>query len=212
RARVAGRGGGAGGGAGPVCGAERARGTVEPASGAAAVLGGVDLGTAGGTVSSADGRVRLLLHGTLADTEPGAEGLLERYLDRGEAALRGLSGSFALALWDARLGRLHLANDRFGLRNVYYAATSERILFAPLVRALLEDARIARTLDAQAAAEFLTFQCVLGDRTLVDGVRLLPPASLLVFEVGQGVRLERTWRLRYRSRPLADHAHVLASA
>src|SRR5205085_2105142 len=90
---------------------------------------------------------------------------------------------------------------RFGLRNVYYAATSDRLVFAPLVAALLEDSRIARTLDAQAAAEFLTFQCVLGDRTLIEDVHLLPPASLLVFEVGQGVRIERTWRLRSPTSP-----------
>src|SRR5262249_28404784 len=95
---------------------ERLTAIVEPAVAAPAVLGRVDLGTAGGTVASADGRVRLVWHGALADAGRGAPGLLDGYLERGEAALRGLSGSFALALWDARLGRLHLANDRFGLR------------------------------------------------------------------------------------------------
>src|SRR5262249_56876484 len=71
---------------------------------------------------------------------------------------------------------------------------------------------LAGTLGGRAASDSLACQGWLGARTLIEGARLLPPASLLVFEVGQGVRLERTWRLRYRSRPLADHPHVLASA
>jgi asparagine synthase (glutamine-hydrolysing) len=167
---------------------------------APAVLGRVDLGVLDPSpvpARSPDGRCRAVLHGEIADRS--ASDVLAAYLTRGEAALHGLSGSFALALWDGRARRLHLVNDRFGLRNVYWTATRDRLLFAPLVRALLVDPRVSRTLDGQAAAEFLVLQCVLDDRTLVDGVRLLPPASLLVFEPGRGVRIETTWRLRYRA-------------
>jgi asparagine synthase (glutamine-hydrolysing) len=189
--------------------ADSLRANIEPAFVGPAVVGCVGLADCT-PVASADGRCRVVLHGRVTGAD--ARTILDEYLEHGEAALRGRSGSFALALWDARLGRLHLVNDRFGLRNVYYAATSDRLVFAPLVAALLEDARIARTLDAQAAAEFLTFQCVLGDRTLVEDVHLLPPASLLVFEVGQGVRIERTWRLRYRVRPGDGHPRMLGYA
>jgi asparagine synthase (glutamine-hydrolysing) len=116
-----------------------------------------------------------------------------------------------LALWDGRRRRLHLANDRFALRNLYWVADDRRLAFAPQVSALLVDPRLPRALDAQAAGEFLVFQCVLRERTLIDGVRLLPPASLLVFEPGRGVAVESTWTLRYR--PAAgDHARALADA
>lgn len=54
-------------------------------------------------------------------------------------------------------------------------------------------------------AEFLTFQRFLTDRTLIDGVRLLPPTALLAFEPGRGVRLETTWQARCRARPGAAH-------
>src|SRR5581483_10064351 len=60
--------------------------------------------------------------------------------------------------------------------------------------------------------EFLTFQCVLGNRTLIEDVRLLPPASLLVFEPGSTVRIEETWRLRYRPEQRSDHARAIADA
>ena len=180
-----------------------------------AVLGRVDLGhfdPRPAPARSPDSSCRLVLHGEVRDTPGGAVALLEEYLARGEAALRARSGSFALALWDGRLRRLYLANDRFGLRNVYWTGDAHRLLFAPQVWALLADPRLPRALDGQAVAEFLVFQCVLLDRTLIDRVQLLPPASLLVFEPGRGARIESTWRFRYRSRGRPDHARALADA
>ena len=48
-------------------------------------------------------------------------------------ALARLEGSFVAAVWDAGRGRLVLVNDRFGLRNLYYAITDGCLVFAPLV-------------------------------------------------------------------------------
>jgi asparagine synthase (glutamine-hydrolysing) len=188
---------------------------VDPDPQAPAVLGRVDLGVFDprpAPAVSPDGTCRVVLHGEVVGFPGGARGLLDAYLADGEAALRVLSGSFALAVWDARLARLHLVSDRFGLRNVYYVADARRLAFAPQVGALLADPCVSRALDPQAVAEFLTFQCVMRDRTLLESVRLLPPASLLVFEPGRGVRLESTWRLRYRPRRGVDHARALADA
>jgi asparagine synthetase B (glutamine-hydrolysing) len=194
---------------------ERLRLELDPQPRSPVVLGRVHLGVLDGTrapARSPDGSCRLVLCGEVRDRPGGAAELLADYLERGGRALRGLSGSFALALWDGRRRRCHLVNDRFGLRNVYYAATAERLLFAPQLPALLADARVPRALDPQAAAEFLVFQCVLLDRTLLAAARLLPPASLLVFEPGRGARLERTWELRYRPRPAPPAAHAAALA
>ena len=198
-----------------LCVHERLRVEIDPDPRAPAVLGRVDLGLLDpgpAPAVSGDGRCRAVLHGEVTGFPTGAAGLLEAYLAQGEAAFRGLSGSFALAVWDGERARLHLVNDRFGLRNVYYAADGSRLVFAPQVGALLADARLSRTLDAQAVAEFLTFQCVMGDRTLIEGIRLLPPASLFVFEPGRGMRLESTWRLVYRPRPGLGHARALADS
>src|SRR5262249_25473517 len=151
-------------------------------------------------VCSSDGTCRLVLSGEVAGGR-GAIQLLDAYRAGGEGALAGLSGSFALALWDEGAGQLFLANDRFGLRNVYYTASRDRFPFAPQVWALLADPRLPRCLDPQALAEFLSFQCVLGDRTLLEDVKLLPPASLLAFEPGKGARIAQTWTLRYRTQP-----------
>jgi len=184
---------------------------------APAILGRVDLGVLDpgrAPVVSADGTCRLVLHGEIAGRPGGAAALLADYVARGPAALARLSGSFAAALWDARLRRLFVLNDRFGLRNVYYTARGGRLLFAPEAAALLADPRVPRRLDPQAAAEFACLQFVCGDRTLLDEIQLLPPASLLVFEPGGTPRLETTWRLVYRprARDVAAHGRAVADA
>ena len=50
------------------------------------------------------------------------------------------------------------------------------------------------------------FECVNPPLRVIDGIRILPPASFLVFEPGRGVRADTTWRLRYRPRHDVDHA------
>jgi asparagine synthase (glutamine-hydrolysing) len=196
---------------------DRLRVEIDPAPDPPAVLGRVDLGLldpAPAPAVSPDGACRLVLAGEIRGVTGGAAGALAAYLRDGEGVLRGRSGSFVLALWDGRAGRLLVATDRFGLRNAYYCADGDRFLLAPQVGALLADSRLSPRLDPQAAAEFLTFQCVLGERTLLEGVRLVPPASLLVFEPGRGVRIEEGWRPCYRPRPgtVASHGAALAEA
>jgi asparagine synthase (glutamine-hydrolysing) len=190
---------------------------LDVAASGPAVLGRTHLGVVDETIApavAAGGAVRVVVAGEVTSVPGGAAALAARYASRGDAALHGLSGSFAAAVWDARGRRLHLVSDRFGLRNVYWTRRGDALLFAPRVAALLAEGRLGPRLDADAAAEFALFQCVLGDHTLLAGVFLLPPATLLTFTPGAGVRLERTWRLRYRAvrgRP-ADHAAALADA
>jgi len=190
---------------------------IDPAPPWPCVLGRVHLGVFDRTpapVVSPDGACRLVVAGEVRQHPRGAPALLDAYLARGDAALAGLSGSFVLALWDGRARRLVVANDRFGLRNCFWVALEGGVAFAPGVAALLAAVGGSRALDADAAVELLTFQCILGDRTLVRGIRLLPPAALLTLEAGAPPRIERTWRLAYRPEPggCDRHAARLADA
>jgi asparagine synthase (glutamine-hydrolysing) len=166
-----------------------------------AALGAVDLGHlcgSGRVFQRPDGSLAVV-HGEItnlaAETEA-AVAVLDAYrLDPG--SLARLQGSYVLAIWDAAQGVLVLANDRFGLRNVYYSLVDDVLCFAPLVGALLALPTLERRIDLGAVADFLTFHHVLGDRTLLRGVRALPPATIATFD-GRGFRLERYWSPRYR--------------
>lgn len=125
-----------------------------------------------------------------------AELLLRLYQADGEAFPARLNGNFLAAIWDKTQGKLLVCNDRLGQYPVYYARHQGRVLFASGVRALLADATLPRQVDRLSMAEFLTFDHVLHDHTLLQAARLLPQASLLLVQNGE-MRIRPYWTLRY---------------
>src|SRR5439155_24719304 len=77
-----------------------------------------------------------------------------------------------------------------------------RLLFASEIKALLADPAVSRRTSLRGVAQFFTFGQLLGEDTLLDGVRLLPAAGLLTYEADTGrLTLDRYWRLQSRPAP-----------
>lgn len=131
-----------------------------------------------------------------ADPAAAARHVHDQYLEREDLFLGDLMGAFAFALWDKRTQTLFLANDRLGMRPVYFAEHEGVLRFASEVKALLVDASFPRRLDLVAASEFFHFRYILGDRTFFEDIRLLPPASCLRCRDGRW-RIERYWEPTY---------------
>lgn len=125
-----------------------------------------------------------------------AELLLHGYEASGSAFFRGLHGKFAFALWDAKRRRLILANDRFGMKPIYYVPLSDRLLFSSSLQSLCTSPSIRRQTNLRGVAQFFTFGQLLGEDTLVKDVRLLPAAGWLEFDVSSSkATVNRYWRL-----------------
>src|SRR5207253_7727805 len=106
----------------------------------------------------------------------------------GRACLVRLRGIFALALWAVQPRELFLARDRLGIKPVYYASTEDGgFVFASEVRALLASGLVAPRLDRVALSEYLAYQSLPAPRTLVHGVRSLPPGCWLSVAASGGV-------------------------
>lgn len=118
----------------------------------------------------------------------------------GEEALPRLAGQWAFAIHDQSARRLWLARDRFGEKPLFFHAGSERFAFASSLAALLADRDTPRALDRAALAEYVTLRYVVSPRTVLEGVRKLPPGHLL--EVGpDGAGEPRAWYApRFRAR------------
>jgi asparagine synthase (glutamine-hydrolysing) len=121
------------------------------------------------------------------------ETILAAYARWGTDCLAHLRGMFAFALWDGE--RLFAARDRFGIKPFYYAVVDEVLYFASEIKALLPFLPEIAT-DAEALAEYLTFQYTLGERSLFRHVQVLLPGHLLLVENGT-VRVSRYWDIRY---------------
>ena len=130
---------------------------------------------------------------------------------RGLEGLRELNGSFLLAMWDSRTQTVVLANDRYGLRPLYYACKGNCLLFGSEVKALFAGPQLRKEIDLRAVADFFAFELLLGDKTFFSDVRFLPPASVLTFG-RQGLALKRYWDLQFCEEPPADEEAVLDRA
>lgn len=125
-----------------------------------------------------------------------AELMLHLFEEYGENFAVKLNGAFVAAIWDVMRRKLLLVNDRLGLYPLYYSLHNGALLFASGVRSLLVDSSLPRNVDWTAIAQFLTFDHLLDDRTLLESVRLLPQGSILSYSDGK-TQIKRYWEINY---------------
>jgi asparagine synthase (glutamine-hydrolysing) len=105
-----------------------------------------------------------------------------------------LRGAFAFALWDARKERLMLARDRLGEKPLY-VRDENTLYFASEIKALLRMPGVRAQADPGAVRDYLAYRYVPGPRTLVRGIRKIPPGSYALWQFG------RTREVRYWAPP-----------
>ena len=114
-----------------------------------------------------------------------AKHLLQRYLERGEAFLDGITGSYVVALLDDRAPLALLARDALGNRYASYSLDSETFRVDSEDAALLRWSGVAGDLDPLRLTEFYAVEELSGDETLFQSVRALLPGELIVVERSQ---------------------------
>ncbi len=136
-------------------------------------------------------RAKLAAEGYAFRSESDTEVLLALYATRGENFLKEVVGQFAVALYDFKKKRLLLARDRMGEKPLYYYAGRENVRFASELGALL-DGGVPKKLNLDAVEKYLLFDYVPTPQSIITGVKKVPPATLLVFEMGR-VRESKFW-------------------
>jgi len=139
---------------------------------------------------------RLRARGYRFFSDGDGEIILKAYAEWGEACPEYLHGMFAFAVWDTGKQRLFLARDRFGIKPLYYTITAQGIRFASTSQALLAAGGVDTSIDAVALHHHLTLHAVVpAPRTLLRGLRKLPPAHSLEFSVTGNKQFRRYWHL-----------------
>jgi asparagine synthase (glutamine-hydrolysing) len=130
------------------------------------------------------------------------EVVLKAHKHWGIDAVKRFRGIFALALWDPRARAVHLVRDQMGIKPLYWTASHDRdtdeefVLFASEVRALLASGAVPRRLDPAAVASYLWQGFVVGPHTIVEGVHLLPAATILTIEADTRAPRQNARRMR----------------
>ncbi len=125
-----------------------------------------------------------------------AEVVVHAYEAWGPRCVERFRGFFAFGLWDGRNRQLLLARDRLGIKPLYYAQRTDRLIFASEIKAILEHPDVPRTVDLPALYHYLGYEFVPGPATLFQGIRKLPPGTLLLARGGQ-VEVQPYWELRF---------------
>jgi len=111
--------------------------------------------------------------------------------------LNAVNGSFWAVLVTAARDRLDLVSDRVGTRPLYYAEVEGGLRISEDFWALCASLP-APKLCVAAAVDLLTFDYALGEHTLVEQIREVPPATRLTFRLDpRGGVATRAGSLRY---------------
>jgi hypothetical protein len=97
---------------------------------------------------------------------------------------------FACALIDRGLGLCVVCTDPLGMGPLFYRIQGDRLLFSSHQRFVREAVGPDFKIDPQGVLQYLIIGHQIGDRTLLKGLHILPPGSLLRFG-GEGWQQKR---------------------
>ena len=128
---------------------------------------------------------------TRSDTEV----IVHAYEEFGAECVLHLNGIFAFAIWDQRRRSLFVARDRLGVKPLFYTVTEHSLIFASELKVILRHPRVAPKVDLVSLNDYLTFEYVPTPRSMIKGVRKLPPGHTLTVEGGR-VTVDQYWDVR----------------
>src|SRR3954468_17335227 len=147
-------------------------------------------------------RAELEGHGYRFFSTSDTEVLIKGYHHWGPDFVDHLHGMFAVVIHERDTGRVVLARDRLGIKPLYLAETPTRLRFASTLPALLAAGDVDTSIDPVALHHYLTWHAVVpAPRTIVAGIRKLPPATVRVVEADGTSREHRYWQPGYERRP-----------
>src|SRR5690349_19517279 len=146
-------------------------------------------------------RAELEGHGYRFSSTSDTEVLIKGYHRWGTGFVDRLHGMFAVVIHERDTGRVVMARDRLGIKPLYLAETPGRLRFASTLPALLAAGDVDTSIDTVALHHYLSWHAVVpASRTILAGVRKLPPATVRVIEADGTSREHRYWQPRYERR------------
>ena len=132
-------------------------------------------------------------------TETDTEVFLTALVHWGTDSLLKFNGMFAFALWDRKQQRLLLARDRYGVKPLYYARQGKTFSFGSEQKAITAQPRFQNNLNKPALLEYFTFQNILTNQTLLEGVSLFPAGHFGILDARSGSwKTEAYWDYHFR--------------
>lgn len=127
-------------------------------------------------------RTELEMMGYPFRSKSDTEVLLTAWAAWGVRSLDRLNGMFAFAIWDRTDKTLTLVRDRYGIKPLYIAQDPKGIAFGSEQKAIRARPGFSTKVDREALLEYFTFQNFFTNRTLTQGITLLPAGHYAVID------------------------------
>jgi len=161
-------------------------------------------------------REELIRAGHQFRTEGDTEVIVHAYEEYGPDFPNHLDGMFAIALHDSSARRLFLVRDQLGIKPLYYTRTEDHLVWGSEIKVLLASGLVYPELDLDGLNEFLTWEYVPGDGTLLRGVLKVKPGEMLTVDLDSGsASVSQYWDIpacRNEDRTDAEWAEMLESS
>jgi len=140
------------------------------------------VGVSTGYINNKDEIVKTLNLSPSTYTDNETYFLVTLFKKRGLNFVRFINGLFNVAIYDAANGKIIIANDRYGFYPLFYTINNGKFAFASEAKFVLKAAKINPKINKESISEFFTFSYLLGEKTFFEGVKLLRPATIMVFD------------------------------
>lgn len=118
------------------------------------------------------------------------EVLLAGYATWGTDLFKKLNGIFAFAIYDKQEQHLCVARDRFGVKPLYYAPTSDFCAIASEQRAIIHSNLIEKEISREAIADFFFDGAVCGTQRSCKGILQLPAGHYMTLHKGEAPKVQ----------------------
>ena len=142
-----------------------------------------------GFVINLDGRIDYFIDGngskhTLRNGET-HNTIAELFIKHGDNIPHFLSGSFNIAIFNQKNQKLIIFNDIIGNRFLYYYFNKKVFIYGPELKTFLAYPDFTPLPNMDAFADLCNFNKLWGNKSLLEGVKTLPAASILTLENDQ---------------------------
>jgi len=120
----------------------------------------------------------LILKGHIFTTDTDIEYIIHLYEEYGEKALIDLNGKFIICIIDKEKDKVVILNDRYGFYTFYYYQQDDFYCFCNVPK-IIVDSINNKKIDLKSFQEFFNYGYLLGNRTLIQGINKIPPASII---------------------------------
>ncbi len=121
------------------------------------------------------------------------EAVLTAFKIWGASFASHLQGDFAIAVWDGKNNQLLLTRDPLGVKPLFYYQDSEKTIFSSSIKQIFKESSLSKKPNTAMLSQFFMGEFLDYESTFFQGIKQVPPAHTITFQVNGESHLTRFW-------------------